>query len=123
MINIVVLIPISSALVINANWVQEGYGPESAARGILLSIYLSILLASAVLLFIKDPKYIATLLFLQVVYKLTTPFTVGTFGNPVVISNLFIAVFHMVTIYYIHKSGKLQIPQKLRHSAQNDEFQ
>ena len=108
LINIAVLIPISTALVVNTNWVYEGYGADSPARNILLSIYFSILLASVVLLFLKDAKYTASLLILQIVYKLTTPFTVGTLGNPVVVSNLFIAVFHIITVYSIWKSGKLQ---------------
>jgi hypothetical protein len=41
---------------------------------------------------------VAGLLLMQVVYKLTTPFTVGTFGNPVVVSNLVIAALHSVTL-------------------------
>ena len=35
---------------------------------------------------------------MQVIYKLTTPFTVGSFRNPVVISNLVIATVHAVTL-------------------------
>jgi hypothetical protein len=106
-INIAVLVPICSALMIDADWVQNGYGPITQARGILLSIYLSIAFASIILLFLKDPKLVASLLFVQVVYKLTTPFTVGTFGNPVVISNLLISVFHAVTLYFIWRAGQL----------------
>ena len=37
----------------------------------------------------------------QILYKLTTPVTVGTLQNPVVISNLGIAMFHTVTLVVI----------------------
>jgi hypothetical protein len=37
----------------------------------------------------------------QFVYKLTTPVTVGTLLNPVVVSNLGIAGFHAVTLVLI----------------------
>jgi hypothetical protein len=33
-----------------------------------------------------------------VIYKVTTPITVGRISNPVVISNLFIAALHVVTL-------------------------
>jgi hypothetical protein len=36
---------------------------------------------------------------MQIVYKTLTPFTTKTFKNPVVISNLFIAIFHFFTLY------------------------
>ncbi|MFW5707192.1 MAG: hypothetical protein ACOC12_04670 [Bacteroidota bacterium] len=105
--NIVVLIPITTALLMDAHWVQKGYGDFTPARGILLSIYLAILVASILLFLKRNPNLVATLLFVQIVYKFTTPFTVGTIMNPVVISNLFIAAFHAVTLYYIWKSGSL----------------
>jgi hypothetical protein len=37
------------------------------------------------------------------VYKLATPVTVGTLFNPVVVSNLGIAVFHAVTVVLIFR--------------------
>jgi hypothetical protein len=43
-------------------------------------------------------SFVAALLAVQVIYKLTTPFTVGSFRNPVVISNLVIATLHAVTL-------------------------
>ena len=106
-LNILVLIPVCYGLIINAEWAIHSFGIFSPARGILLSIYLSILIASVILYFKMDVKYVASLLFIQIVYKLTTPFTVGTIINPVVISNLFIAVFHSLTLYTIWKDGKL----------------
>jgi hypothetical protein len=37
----------------------------------------------------------------QILYKVTTPFTVGSFANPVVVSNLAIAAFHSLTLWSI----------------------
>lgn len=100
-LNIVVLTPICFGLITDAGWVAEAYGPLTAARGILLSVYLSIGLVSVLLLFTPELAAVAALLVVQVVYKLTTPATVGTLFNPVVISNLGIAVVHTVTIVVI----------------------
>ena len=77
----------------------EVFGERSPARGILQSVYLSILVVSVALLFIRDPRAIAALLVVQIVYKLTTPFTVGTLRHPVVVSNLGIAAFHLATLF------------------------
>jgi hypothetical protein len=44
---------------------------------------------------------VAPLLLVQILYKLTTPFTVGSFTNPVVISNLLVAVLHLITLSLI----------------------
>jgi len=40
-------------------------------------------------------------LIVQVVYKLTTPFTVGAVLNPIVISNLAISALHIATLVTI----------------------
>jgi len=60
-------------------------------------VYLAIGHASALLLFLREPKLVAVLLLMQVVYKVITPLTVGTLRNPVVVGNLGIAAFHAVT--------------------------
>lgn len=99
--NVAVLIPVCAGLLVDAAWVADGYGGPSAARGILLSIYGAILVVSAGLLFVRDPMLVAPLLLVQVVYKLTTPFTVGSFANPVVISNIAIAAVHLATLLLI----------------------
>lgn len=98
-LNLLVLVPVCFSLLVRASWVDGAYGPESPARGILLSIYLAIGLASAGLLFTKDPRLAVPLLAVQVLYKVTTPFTVKTLRNPVVISNLLIAAVHGVTLF------------------------
>ena len=69
-LNILVLIPVCSGLLFNANWAIDSYGTETPARGILLAIYLTILIFSAVLLFKFDAKMVMALLAVQIMYKL-----------------------------------------------------
>jgi hypothetical protein len=97
-VNVLVLTPVCWGLLLNAPWVSHGYGEFSAARGILLSIYAAIWLVSLGLLWRTSPTAVASLLMIQVMYKITTPLTVGTLDNPVVISNLVIAALHSVTL-------------------------
>lgn len=98
LLNVLVLVPVCSGLIMNAQWAQQSYGPRAPARGILLSIYMAIGMASAGFLLRPHPDMAITLLGVQILYKFTTPFTVGTLKNPVVVSNLAIAVFHSVTV-------------------------
>jgi hypothetical protein len=106
-LNILVLIPVCSGLLLKANWALDSYGIETPARGILLSIYLTILIFSAVLLFKFDAKMVIALLSVQIIYKLLSPVMVGTLTNPVIISNLFIALFHTFSVW------KLSIIEKI----------
>lgn len=103
-INIAVLVPVCFSLLAKSDWTPAAYGADSPAHGILLSIYLAILVTSVGLMLKPVPAMVAALLLLQVLYKLTTPFTVGTIGNPVVISNLAIAAFHCLTLAVIWNS-------------------
>jgi hypothetical protein len=103
LLNIFVLIPVCYGLITDAAWARESYGESSAARGILLSVYIAIELVSLGLLILGDVKFVAALILVQIIYKLTTPFTVGTFQNPVVVSNLLIAAFHTPTLLLIWK--------------------
>lgn len=107
LLNIVVLIPVCSGIFANANWAIISYGNNTPARSILLSVYLSILLFSIILLFRTDPKMIATLLCVQIIYKFITPFAVGSLSNAVVISNIFIAIFHCFNVLLIWKDNLL----------------
>ena len=102
-LNILVLVPVCLSIAFKADWALAAYGPATPARGILLSIYVAILVCSAALLAKPTAAMVAALLLVQVVYKLTTPFTVGTINNPVVISNLAIAAFHSLTLWTIWK--------------------
>jgi len=110
-VNILVLVPIVVLMAIKSPLVDHAWGAFTAARGILMSIYLAILLASVVLLFVPVATFVVALLSVQVIYKLTTPFTVGTFKNPVVISNLLISVVHIATLVSIFNAmGNLFTP-------------
>ena len=108
-LNILVLIPVCLGILLNANWATESYGIESPARGILLSIYLAILIFSVVLLFKFDPKMVMALLSVQIIYKLLSPIMAGTITNPVIISNLFIALVHSYSVWKIILSQKLSL--------------
>ena len=98
-LNVIVLTFVCLGLITDSKRVQRTAGILTPARGILLAIYLTIAFASLALLFSQNNNFIFSLLILQIVYKIMTPITVRTFKNPIVISNLFIAVFHFVTIY------------------------
>lgn len=106
-LNIIVLIPVCYFMLINNKRMIKTIGEFTPARGILLSMYGTILFFSVFLLIFLDVKLAFTLFFMQVVYKLLSPFTVKSFKNPVVISNIFIAVFHLVTIYTMIQSNRL----------------
>jgi hypothetical protein len=107
MLNIAVLIPVCYFMLTNNYRMVKTLGVFTPSQGILLAIYTTILLASILLLFIPDVKLAFALFFMQIVYKLLSPFTVKTFKNPVVISNIFIAIFHLVTIYTMIKADTL----------------
>ena len=97
-LNILVLIPIVALMALKSPLVDTAWGEFTAARGILMSVYISILVVSVALIFKPVPSLVAALLLVQVIYKLTTPFTVGLISNPVVISNLAISALHIATL-------------------------
>ena len=100
-VNIAVLIPVCTVLILNIRPFVDVWGPATPARGILLSMYLSILFLSVGLWLRRNPMLVAPLLAMQICYKLTTPITVGLLTNPVVISNIAIAFLHAVTLWLI----------------------
>lgn len=105
-LNIAVLVPVCHGLLTKSDWTLTAYGPDTVARGILLSVYLAILFCSIGLCVKPVPAMVAAMLMVQIVYKLTTPLTVGTFGNPVVVSNVVIAIFHSITLWAIWQNGR-----------------
>ena len=105
-LNILVLFPVTSGLLLNSNWAVESYGIESPARGILLAIYLAILIMSCVLLYKFDAKLVLALLTVQVIYKVLSPIMAGTIYNPVLISNLVIALLHSYSIFVLVSNEK-----------------
>jgi hypothetical protein len=117
-VNIVVLVAVCTVLIAFSrdDRVIYSWGPPTAGRGILLSVYFSILILSILLLVLHAhlpnksaiELMVAALLAAQVLYKITTPATAGA-SNPVAISNLAISVLHGATLYLIwqrHKAGK-----------------
>jgi hypothetical protein len=98
-LNIAVLIPICYLMITNNFRMVKTLGEFNPARGILLAIYISILISSIFLLIAPDKKSIIALLAIQIVYKFLTPFTVKTIKHPFVISNILIALFHVLTLY------------------------
>jgi len=99
--NIFILIPVCFFLLRDDNFMLDVFGPKTVARQILLSVYISILFLSILLLFFQDEKMVLTLLIMQVVYKLLTPFYVKSIKNPVVITNLVVTLVHLITIITI----------------------
>jgi hypothetical protein len=106
-LNIAVLIPVCYFMLTNNIRMVKTMGEFTPSRGILLAIYTTILLASILLIFFTDVKLAFALFFMQIVYKLISPFTVKTLKHPFVISNIFIAIFHLVTIYTMIKADAL----------------
>lgn len=104
-INVLVLLPVCIGLILGAGWSVVTYGGSSPARGILLAFYLAILVTSVLLLCRPEPSLVAALLFVQVLYKVLTPFTVGTLLNPAVASNLAIAALHTATLIAIWRNN------------------
>jgi hypothetical protein len=100
-LNIVVLVPVCAVLILNFTPFVDVWGLSTPARGILLSMYLSILILSVGLWMQRNPILVAPLLAMQICYKVTTPITVGTITNPVVISNLAIASVHAITLWLV----------------------
>jgi hypothetical protein len=98
-LNIAVLIPICYLMITNNFRMVRTLGEFNPARGILLAMYISILMGSIFLLIFPDKKSIIALLAIQIVYKFLTPFTVKTIKHPFVISNILIALFHVLTLY------------------------
>lgn len=106
-LNIAVLIPVCYFMLTNNFRMVKTMGEFTPSRGILLAIYTTILLASILLLFFTDIKLAFALFFMQIVYKLLSPFTVKTLKHPFVISNIFISIFHLVTIYTMIKADEI----------------
>ncbi len=106
-LNVLVLVPVTTGLLRQSDWAREVFGPRSPARGILTAVYLAILTASGLLLVAvlagvtAAVTPVATLLTLQVIYKVLTPWTVGQWRHPVVLSNLAIASVHVLTLALI----------------------
>jgi len=102
-LNILVLIPVTTGLWRNTDGMVQAFGPETPARSILLSVYLAIVVLSALELaglaagVPAAPNAALTLLVFQIVYKTLTIILVGL-TNLVVKTNAAIAAFHSLVV-------------------------
>ena len=106
-INIVILVPVISVILLNLVQVERVWGENQPSREILVSVYIAILLASIGLYFLKGQTQLivaVTIFSLQIIYKtLTAVLVTDAFFNPVVLSNLAINVVHISTLYVVFK--------------------
>jgi hypothetical protein len=119
--NIAVLIAVCTVLIASSSAEHANYvwGPPTVGRGILLSVYFSILAGSVVLLtlHVRNPgvaaieHMVAALLCTQIMYKISTPATAGP-ANPVAISNLCISALHGVTVYLLWRKFESRPPSR-----------
>lgn len=103
-VNILVLTPILFGMAIGSPIIDGAWDEYTASRGILSSLYFALFVLSIILMIKTIPVFVVPLLATQVIYKLTTPFTVGDLMNPVVLNNLWIAALHLVTLWVIYKN-------------------
>jgi len=103
-LNIAILLFVCRAMFSNTKDVEAAFGPPSTARAILACVYFAIMSASMVALACaawgapQVTHHIAWVLFpLQIGYKTATAFAVGL-RNPVVITNVVVALFHGITL-------------------------
>jgi hypothetical protein len=109
--NIIVLVPVVSALMLGLPQTEQSYGPITEGRSILISIYMAIAIVSAALIAMHlkrrtwaMPMSVA-LFAVQITYKLITVPMVGL-SNPVVISNLVVVavqVLALSTLWQAHQ--------------------
>lgn len=115
-VNVAVLVVVCLVLLAfgSSEPVVYSWGAPTAARGILLSVYFSILVGSVILLWLHVrcvdksaiEHMVVALLAVQIIYKITTPATAGP-ANPVAISNLGISVLHITTLTLLwYSSGR-----------------
>lgn len=112
LLNIVVLILVVAVLVLGTRRGVDArarfpWGERTPARDILLAIYIAILLVSTALLLaiatlgptVPIESAAAALFVVQIIYKVITAVIVhNALRNPVVLSNLGIAVVHAITV-------------------------
>ncbi len=82
------------------------FGADAPARRILACLYTAIAALSIVAVaYAPFLIPIVTILFpLQILYKLLTVFAVQNIKNPIVISNVLIAILHSISLYALYIS-------------------
>jgi hypothetical protein len=107
--NIIVLVPVVTALMVFPVPAEHGFGPLTSGRLILTSIYISIALVSGALIVMHRQRLnwampMSVALFaVQITYKLITVPLVGL-GNPVVITNLLVVVVQSFALWLLWQS-------------------
>lgn len=103
LVNLIVLIPVCTALVMGTSNISALYGGPSPALGILLSIYIAIAACSAFVLGLLVWGHASAvsmgvwLIVLQIVYKTLTVLFVGS-AHTVVQVNLLVVALHCATL-------------------------
>ena len=108
-LNIAILIPVCFGILSGQEFVFHGWGMAQPSLYILLSIYCTILLASFYLIIRPNTYLVFSLLSMQFIYKILSPIFVGSWQNPVVLSNLAVAAVHLVSLYRIVKSPNFSL--------------
>jgi hypothetical protein len=115
LVNVIVVTIIPVLIAGDSPAMTACYGPDSAARRILACLYATIAIASAVALLGQASGNaalaiaIAAVLFpMQIAYKLMTLPAVG-WRNPVVKSNIAIALLHTVTLAALWQQGTVYV--------------
>lgn len=97
-LNIIVLVPVTMSLIRRSDWTIEAYGNLSPSRQVLLCVYLSILVWSVLILVLRSNTAALALLSVQATYKILSVLITRDLSNPVIVSNLMIAVFEIIAI-------------------------
>ncbi len=105
-LNIVILVPVLSALLLDRGSIETVMGPKTSAREILTCVYGAIAVVSVGLLIALTlgAAWAVPMTFglfaVQIVYKLATATMLGV-RNPVVMTNLFVVAFQAVVIGFV----------------------
>jgi len=100
LLNLLVLLPVCAGLLFRAEKMVAVFGPDTTARQILLSMYLTILVISGLLLLLSAPAAISLTLFgFQIIYKMLSLILIKDRRVPVYWFNGAIALFHAATIW------------------------
>ena len=110
-LNVVILVPVIARLLLGDSSEPTPLGPLTDGRLILISIYSSIAIVSAVLVFMHFkgmawaiPMTVA-MFAVQITYKLITVPLVGI-SNPVVIANVFVVIVQVAALTMLWHSTR-----------------
>ncbi|MEO0937753.1 MAG: hypothetical protein AAFY38_06325 [Pseudomonadota bacterium] len=111
LLNLLILVPLCTALLNRSPGMDQSFGPETDARLILTSVYMAIAVVSAALLVALWtgagwvlPAALA-LFAVQIVYKVTTAALLGI-ASPVVMTNLFVVAVQLATFAAVAASWR-----------------